>query len=557
VGLSLHPERLKRYKDVARLLFKYGRSGLVARAGLSDVLAGEDLDGARDAPPPHELADDLEALGPAFIKLGQLLSTRADLLPQPYLAALGRLQDHVGPFSFAEVERIVQTELGFRLSKGFAEFDAEPLAAASLGQVHHARLRDDREVAVKVQRPDIRERVAEDLSTIEDIAEFLDHHTEAGRHADFMEIVHEFRKSLLNELDYRREAQNMTRIADSLATFTAIVVPRPIDDFTTSRVLTMEFIKGRKITSITPLMRHDIDGPRLATDLFRAYLHQIIINGFFHADPHPGNVFLTDDGRIALLDLGMVSRLSPTRQDQMLKLLLAVGEGNGDRAATLALQIGEARGDVDEPALRRQVQELVTRYQDAPMAEIQVGRVMLELTRSASEHGLRLPSELTMLGKTLLNLDEVGRTLAPNFDVNAAMRNEAALLMQQRVWQSASAGNLLSAALETKEFLERLPARVNKLLDAIESNEIKLNIEVIDEGAVIDGLQKVANRITLGLLLAALVIGAAMLMRVETPFKIFGYPGLAMLFFLAAAGGGSWLAVNILRSDKAPKRRRH
>ncbi len=555
MGISLRPDRLKRYRDLARLLFKYGRTDLVMRAGLDEVLGSEDvIPESQDNPDPAHLSRELEQLGPAFVKLGQLLSTRGDLLPPSYLDALGRLQDNVEPFSFAEVERVVQQELGFRLSKGFASFDAEPIAAASLGQVHRATLRDGREVAVKVQRPDIREKVAEDLAVMDDIAEFLDRRTTAGRHFDFAETVREFRRTLMQELDYRREAQHMNRLADNLRGFTRIIVPRPIDDYTTSRVLTMDYIAGRKITAITPLMRQDIDGPRLALDLFRAYLHQIIIDGFFHADPHPGNVFVTDDGRIALLDLGMVSRLSPTRQDQLLKLLIAVSEGDGDKAASLSLEIGEPHGDVDQPALRRHVQELVSQYQDAPLEKLQVGRVMLEITRASSVFGIRPPPELTMLGKALLNLDEVGRALAPDFDVNGALRDEAANLMQRRMWQSLSAGNLFSAALETKEFLEKLPGRVNRLLDAFTNNEVKLNIEVIDERLVIEGLQKIANRITLGLLLAALIVGAAMLMRVETRFRLFGYPGFAMLFFLVAAGGGVWLAINILKSDRDPKK---
>jgi ubiquinone biosynthesis protein len=318
----------------------------------------------------------------------------------------------------------------------------------------------------------------------------------------------------------------------------------------------MEFIKGRKITALNPIVRQELDGAALASELFRAYLHQIVIDGFFHADPHPGNVFLTDDGRIALLDLGMVSRLSPGQQDQLLKMLLAVSEGNGDRAAALAIQMGNPREDFDEPGLRHGIVELVANYRDAPLAELQVGRVMLEITRAAGQHGIRLPSELTMLGKTLLNLDQIGRTLAPDFDVNQALTDEASNLMQQRMRQGISASNVFATALEAKEFLEHLPARVNKLLDAVANNDLKLNIEVIDEGAVIDGLQKVANRITLGLLLASLILGAAMLMRVETSFRIFGYPGLAMLFFLVAAGGASWLAFSILTSDKAPRRRR-
>jgi ubiquinone biosynthesis protein len=385
---------------------------------------------------------------------------------------------------------------------------------------------------------------------MEDIADFLDRHTSAGRQFEFVEMVREFRRTLAQELDYRREAQNLVRLADNLSAFTRIVIPRPVSGYSTSRVLTMSFITGRKITDITPLVRQDIDGMALAQELFRAYLHQIIIDGFFHADPHPGNVFLTDDGRIALIDLGMVSRLSPARQDQLLKLLLAISEGDADRATALAVQVGQARDDLDEPGLRRTVQGLVSGYQDLSLKELQIGRVVLEISGAAGQYGIRLPSELTLLGKTLLNLDQVGRTLAPAFDVNAALRREGPELMQQRMRQSISTANVFAAALEAKEFVEQLPGRVNRLLDAVGRNDVKLKIEVIDEGAVIHGLQKVANRITLGLLLAALIVGAAMLMRVDTPFRLFGYPGFAMVFFLAAAGGAMWLAVNILSSDR-------
>ena len=557
MGLSLQPERLRRYKDIGRLLLKYGRKDLVNRAGLDEALEGEGLTDADQGGDPEQLAADLERMGPAFVKLGQLLSTRADLLPPAYLDALSRLQDDLEPFSFAEVEQIVQEDLGVRMSKGFASFDATPVAAASLGQVHHARLRDGREVAVKVQRPNIREKMAEDLATIEDIADFLDRHTSAGPQFDFTQMVHEFRRVVTQELDYRREANNLERVAANLTDFPRIIVPRPIDDYTSSRVLTMELVKGQKVTSLTPLVRQEIDGKGLALELFRAYLHQIIVNGFFHADPHPGNVFLTDDGRVALLDLGMVSRLTPNRQEQLLKLLLAVAEGDGDKVASLAMQMGEVRGDVDEKHLLRDVQDLLSAYMDAPLAhQVQVGRAMMELTRVSGANGLRMPSELTMLGKTLLNLDQVGRALDPEFDVNAALRAEAPALMQRRMRDTVRASNVYTAALETKEFMEQLPGRVNRLLDAATQNQLRLNVDLIDEGAIMGGLQKVANRITLGLLLAALIVGAAMLMRVETSFRIAGYPAFAMFFFLIAATGAIWLGVTIIRSDQPQRKNR-
>lgn len=559
MGLSASPDRLKRYAGLARLLYKYGNSDLVKRAGLEDALPVEDRDEdgtpAAADPAALELADDLERLGPAYIKLGQLLSTRADLLPPAYLDALTRLQDKVEPFSFADVEKIVQEELGFRISKGFESFESVPVAAASLGQVHRAVLRDGRRVAVKVQRPEARAQVANDLDAFADIADFLDRRTEAGRRVSFSDVLEEFRRTILEELDYRREAQNLTTLRENLAQFPHIFIPAPIEGYTSGRVLTMEYVHGHKLTKLNPVVRVDIDGEALADELFRAYLRQIIIDGFFHADPHPGNVFLTEDGRIALLDLGMVSRISKSQQDELLKLLLAVAEGRGEQAAEIAIDMGHRLENFDREAIEKQIVDMVTRYQDARLHDVQAGAVVMQISRIAGTHGLRMPSDLSMLGKALLNLDEVGRTLSPNFDVQGSIRRNAADLMQERMRGSMSPAGLLSAALEMKQFAEALPGRVNRLLDAATNNELKLKMEVIDEGALIEGFQKIANRVTLGLIVAALIVGAAMLMQIDTHFRILGYPGLAMLFFIVAFSGAMWLAYSIVTGDKPARRK--
>jgi len=552
---SLSPDRLKRYAGMARLLYKYGNRDLVARAGLEEALRDDDQTADQDSESKslaERLAADLERLGPAYVKLGQLLSTRSDLLPAPYLDALSRLQDRVEPFSFADVARIVQEELGVRLSKGFSSFSGTPIAAASLGQVHRATLRDGREVAVKVQRPEARDQVASDLAAFADIAEFLDKHTQTGRVASFAEIVEEFRKTILEELDYRREAQNLSTLRDNLASFPRIVIPAPIPDYSTGRVLTMEYISGTKITALNPVVHIDLNPHGLVETLFQAYLRQIIIDGFFHADPHPGNVLVTEDGRIALIDLGMVSRLALSRQEQLLKLVLAVAEGRGDQAFEVAMGIGRRLDNFDRDAAERAVVGLVTRYQDATIQDVQVGSVVMQLQRIAGGHGLRLPTEMTMLGKTLLNLDEVARTLAPDFNVQESIRRNAASLMQERMRKSLSLAGTFSALMELRTFAESLPARLNRFLHAVDTNEFKLKIEVIDEGALIEGFQKVANRIALGLVLAALIVGAAMLMQVRTTFTILGYPGLAMLLFLAAAAGGVWMVVAIMTGDRHP-----
>jgi predicted unusual protein kinase regulating ubiquinone biosynthesis (AarF/ABC1/UbiB family) len=449
------------------------------------------------------------------------------------------------------VEKIVTNELGVRISKAFAAFEDQPMAAASLGQVHRATLRDGRPVAVKVQRPGIREEMVEDLDALEDIADFLDQHTELGRRYEFCHLLEQFRKSLLQELDYRQEAANLTTLSRDLQKFDHIIIPAPIDQYCTSRVLTMEFVPGKKITDLSPLARMEFDGAGLAEELFRAYLEQILVNGFFHADPHPGNVFITADHRVALLDLGMVGRIMPRLQEDLLQLLMAISEGRGDEAANIAIKIGEKKEDFDSKEFTRRISGIVAQQKAATVEQMQVGRLVLEVTQTSAENGIRVPPELTMLGKTLLNLDQVGRALEPEFDPNASIRRNAAEIMQQRLVRSLSPGNLFSGVLELKDLLQRLPSRLNKIIDAISNNELKISVDAIDERTLIVGFQKVANRITVGLILASLIVGAAMLMRVDTSFRIWGYPGLAIIFFLVAAGGGIALLINILFYDKS------
>lgn len=553
--VSLKTERLKRYKDVAMLLVKYGRSDLVKQAGLEDSLQLDEHELAETSPKAEELAADLEKLGPTFIKLGQLLSTRADLLPPPYLEALSRLQDHVDPFPYEEVERIVSSEIGVRMSKAFADFDANPLAAASLAQVHMAHMRDGRTVVVKVQRPDIREQIVEDLEALGEIAQFLDGHTELGQRYDFGNMLDGLRSSLLRELDFKLEANNLIAFAGNLHEFRRIVVPEPIDDYCTSRVLTMEYIPGKKITDLSPLRLMEIDGSSLARELFRAYLKQILIDGFVHADPHPGNVFLTDDDQIALLDLGMVTRLLPSFRDNVLRLLLAIAEGRGEEAAEITIRIGEPKPRFMKEDFVKRISDLVAQHSDANLSRLNAGQVVLEITKISADCWFRLPSEFTMVAKALLNLDRSVFTLDPAFEPTAIIRQRAMEILQRNLMQSIAPANLVGGVVELKEFAEKLPGRVNKILDTIGNNDFRVRVDAIDEKIVVEGLQKVANRISLGLILAALIVGASMLMRVETSFRILGYPGFAMIFFILAAIAGLGLAFTIVMTDvKARKK---
>jgi predicted unusual protein kinase regulating ubiquinone biosynthesis (AarF/ABC1/UbiB family) len=547
---------LRRYRQIAGLLWKYGRSDIAQQMAVPDEFDPDELKAGPSDGAPEQLVDDLEAMGPTYVKMGQVLAGRPDLLPRAYLTALARLQDKVKPFSYEEVEQILLAELGVRVSKAFSQFATDPIAAASLGQVHLAALRDGRLVAVKVQRPDIRRQIAEDFEVLAEIATFLDDHTEIGRRCRFSAIVADFRTTIQQELNYEREAQNLIAVGKNLQEFKLIVVPQPVLDYSTRSVLTMDYIKGQKITAIGSLGKQDINGARLAEELFKAYLKQVLVDGLFHADPHPGNVFITDDGRIALLDLGMVGHTGPVMQEHLLKVLIAVSNGKGDEAAEEVVRMSEKTDSFDLHGFRLQISQLVASSHDKGLKDLNVGRTLLDVSRHARECGLYVPSELVLLGKTLLQLDEVGRILDPEFDTNASIRRNAIHIISTRTLRDTTQGGVANALLELKDFTLHLPARLNRIMDAISSAELEVKVRAPDAKMVVDGIEKVANRVTKGILLAAVIIGAALMMRISTQWTLFGYPGFAMLCFLAAAVGTVTLLYNIYAEDRASRKHR-
>ena len=551
MSLSISPSHLRRYKDVVRLLAKYGDASILRPGDLEEAVVLEsEVDSIATGKKPEQLAADLEALGPTFVKLGQLLSTRGDLLPLPYLKALSRLQDRVEPFPYEEVEPIVEEELGIRISKAFLSFTHEPVAAASLGQVHKAVMRDGRTVAVKIQRPDIRRTILTDLESMEEIADFLDHHTEAGRRYSFSDMFAQFRKALIRELDYRQEAQNLITIGANLAHYRRIVVPQPVLDYTTSKILTMDFVRGWKITKLSPVVRTELDGSELTEQLSKAYLDQVLVDGFFHADPHPGNIFVTEDHQLALLDLGMVARLESSLQEHLLRLLISIVNGDGKETAKISKEIGVTTDTFNPQNFEREVSDMILSYQHATLEQINVGRIVVEIARISGQCGVRPPPELTMLGKTLLNLDEVGRILAPDFDPNTVVREHVESILRRRMIKRLSPANVFSTALEVNEFVQELPSRLNSVFRLMADNEFQIRVDAVDEVRLLRNFHSIANRIALSVVLAALIMGAALMMRVETAFTILGYPGIAMILFLGAAACGFFLVFSILFGEK-------
>ena len=546
---------IARKAQILGFLLKYRNAGVFSfelDEGALDVELPKDSSGDQ----PEQFVNDLEALGPTFVKIGQWLSTRPDMVPPEYLTALERMQDDVAPESWQAIHAVIEQELGMRPERVFASIDETPLGCASLAQVHRATLRDGREVALKVQRPDIESLIREDLALLAGLAERVDKMTDLGRRLHFADWVGEFRRALLAELDYRVEAQNLDRFDTHFEKYPQVFVPKPVWDLTRPRLLTMELVRGTKATDISGLRRTEQDLGELAAVLMRAYLDQVFVHGEIHADPHPGNLLVTDDGRLALFDLGMVAHVPPRQRDRLLKLLFAAVDGRGEEAAAEAIAMGTRLEDFDEPRYVREVSQLVARYAtNVSGASMSEGRLVLDLVRMSTVCGLRTQPELSLLGKALLHLEQVAKALDPELDVKQVVESHLQRVMSARLRKSFSPANLASEAMELQALVREAPRKVGDVLSLLADNRMQVRVAGLEESHLLESLHKIANRITAGLVTAALIVGAALMMGVQGGPRLFGYPAIALGLFTVAAGIGLAIVIRTLASDRKPRPR--
>ena len=544
---SLVPARVRhltRFREIATILARHGLGWVVVQLGLGDLVPFQR--GWFGHPPretPYTQAEHFrmafEDLGAAFIKFGQILSTRADLLPAAYIAEFSKLQDAAPPVPYDAVARVIQAELGAPPEKIFAEFDHAPRASASIGQAHPARLKDGTRVMVKVQRPHVEELVERDLEVLADLANFAARHTRLGQNYDPVGLVEEFAYTLRNELDYTREGQNADRLRRNFTDDAAIYVPKVDWEFTTPRVLVMEEIRGVKINELAALDAANLDRHRVAENSVRIMLTEVFEHGFFHADPHPGNFFVMSEAQaraarqrrgeqilsaddsvgavIGLMDYGLVGHLDDALRDAMLRAAIFLVRRDTDRLVDELMTLGIARGRVNRQGLKRDLDHFIANYYDRPLKELAAGKVLDDVVQVAFRHHLQFPSDLMLLFKVVAMSEGLGLSLDPEFKLL-----EFAEPYFQKFWLEsrsprALAGKLAQGALDIADLVPDLPHRVMRLMGELERGQITITVkhEGLDEA--MRELERVANRVTLGVITAALIIGLSFVMSYYHP----------------------------------------
>jgi len=540
---------LRRYQEIVRVLIRHGFGGLVDQLGLVPALSlpRRLLHREAEAPPlspPEHLRLAIEELGPTFIKLGQVLSTRPDLVPPAYIRELIRLQDTVPPAPWEPVKAQIEAELGGLIEDIFASFEVEPLAAASLAQVHGATLPNGQEVVVKVQRPDIEEVIAVDLEILFDLARLVQERTSVGEICDLVEIAEDFAYTLRAEMDYRREGRNADRFRHNFAAEPALYVPQVYWDYTTGRVLVLERIHGIKINDIEALEAAGMDRHQVALNAARIIIKEVLIDGFFHADPHPGNFFVMDGGVIGAMDFGMVGHLDQRLRDELVRLYIVSVGLDSEGIVEQLIRMGATELRVDRAGLQRDLERLLIKYHGLPLKEIRAREVVEEVTPIAFRHHLRLPSELWLLGKTLAMMEGVGLKLDPEFDIFEISRP----YVRRFLWQMASpwvwGRKLAKGAGDWGELLALFPRRATHLLNQVERGELGLTLSLRETDRVTGKLDRIANRLVVSILLAALIVGMALLI----PLAAGGGRGLIYWLVVAGFAAASFMGVGLLYS---------
>lgn len=540
---------VERYLEIGGILAKHGWDNLLARFGLADLFRTRRRAGGVP-PAPVQVREALEELGPTFIKLGQLLSTRPDIVPAEYAAELEKLQDDAPPLAVDVTQHVVREEFGCSAESVFEHFDERPLAAASIGQTHLAMLSDGLEVVVKVQRPGIRQVIDNDLEIVAGVARFLEQHFEQARTYGLSDLVDEFSITLMQELDYTREGRNGDRLAENFVGEEYIRIPATQWDYTTPRILTTERLKGIKITHLKELNAAGHNSKRLAHNLSKAFLKMVFVDSVFHGDPHPGNLVAMEGNVIGLLDYGQVGKLDPELKALTTRLLAEYVQEDSQGFSEVLLNMGISPPDLDRKAFTLDIDRLLRQYYGAPLSEVRMGEVLRRAFAISAKWRIRLPASIAVLMKALLNVESIDRALDPEFDFAAEARPFIARSIRNEFSLGRLKEQVLQSLLDWKELILELPHSASEVLDKMTEDRFRIVFRHEGLEDPIKDIDRSANRLSVAMITSATIVGAALVLSAEVGPVVGEYPIIGVIGFAIAFLFAIWLIVSIIRAGR-------
>jgi ubiquinone biosynthesis protein len=541
---------LGRFKEIVMVLLRYGFDDLVDRLnvpGTKFMRKKSPIDHPLDTFERIRYA--CEELGPTFVKFGQMASLRPDLVPPPLIAELSKLQDGVAPVDISQISKVIEQSTGKPLKETFIVFDVTPVAAASISQVHRGVLAADGRIAsIKVQRPGIRAKMQTDLDILAILAEQLHERVEELNSFDLPHLVRLIKKTLLRELDFRKEARHMKIARTHAGEAADVYIPEVYEAYSSEKLLVMEFIQGTKLKDFK---RESIADPELlARQGLVAAIDQILEHGFFHADPHPGNILITEDGRMCLIDWGMTGRLSERDRHQLIDLLQAVLDKDGEAMVHTLLRIGHAEAAIDQRGLERELLDILDLHYAVPIQDMNIGQLLMAITDLLRTYRLRLPPDLVIMIKALVAAEGTARRIYPELGVVSEARAHISKLAARRYTPESVLRRLRFTVSQLFSLQKDIPSRLESLMGKADRNELTLGFRHENLTGLIHTLENVASRVTFGIIIAAMIVGSSMIITTGVRPLLFGFPALGVIGYLFSGLLGIWLLINIIRRRK-------
>lgn len=541
---------LGRFKDIIVTLFKYGFDDVVERLDLPGKFIIEKMYSAHlEMNTWQRIRSTLEELGPTFIKLGQILSLRPDLMPAPLIFELQKLQDSVTPVPYPEIEEVLQRNLGQPITGVFDVFEEDPIAAASLAQVHRAVLKENKQaVAVKIQRPGIRHIIDTDLYILSALARQLHERMEGAHIYDLPELVREFKRNIIRELDFRREVRNMKISQGNLADVPGVHIPELYEDYCTEQMITMELIHGAKLRDLqldTQAHRED-----LARHGLQLTIKQVLEDGFFHADPHPGNVFILDNRIFCIIDWGMVGRLTEEARFEVIEVIKSVVDKDSERLMDILLRFSRWDSDINERLLQRELLDILDVYHNIPIREVNISQLLWDIAELLREHQIKLPTDMAIMIKAMVTAEGTARLLYPDLNIVAETEPFIEKLIVQQ-WRPKAVWRTLRRSLTHLYNLQKeLPTHIERIVQKVDRGELSIQFHHKNLEGMRKTLENVADRLTVGLIVAGMIIGSSMIITTGVKPFLFGYPALGVIGYMISAVIGLWLIYHIIRTRK-------